>query len=558
MHKSEKTALSGVHWPLALILLVAFAIRLYSVGFGLPALNDPDELTFELGAIKMLSGPTLNPGWFGHPATTTMYVLAILTIGIFGIGHLLGWFPTIGSFADAIYADPSWVMLPGRIAMAVFAVGTIYLTYRLTRELFDRRVALAAAALLAINPVHITWSQIIRSDMMACFFMLLAMLAALRILREDRWRDHVLAALWLAAATATKWPYALVALAVIGAAARRATTHPAERRRSLLRLVATGAMAVAFLLLISPYLLLDFTTALRHMHGEAQVHHLGATGGAPWENAWWYVAGPIAGSFGLAGLALAAVGIPQLARQREALVVVLPVLVGFFLLLCIQNLVWERWALSLIPLLAISAAAALTPLIASLAGRLSRPLSVAAIALLAAAIALPPLMRSASDTRARLHDTRQLASDWARAHIPPGSTILIEHFAFDLLPQPWDFMFPLGDVGCVDVRDYLAGKVQLSKVQSSRGARANIDFGTVAPDKRDTCRTDYAILTQGDRYAAERQAFPAEDAAYRAFIAQGELAATFSPEPGKVGGPIVRIVRFTRPTDGQTIDQRAR
>ncbi|RYE51272.1 MAG: hypothetical protein EOP18_12365, partial [Rhizobiaceae bacterium] len=66
------------------ILAIALAFRLYSVAFGLPALNDPDELTFELGAIKMLSGPTLNPGWFGHPATTTMYVLAVLTIAIFG------------------------------------------------------------------------------------------------------------------------------------------------------------------------------------------------------------------------------------------------------------------------------------------------------------------------------------------------------------------------------------------------------------------------------------------------------------------------------------------
>lgn len=523
---------------LSLILLAALAVRLYSVHFGLPALNDPDELTFELGALKMLGGPTLNPGWFGHPATTTMYVLAVLTLAALGLGLLLGWYASPAAFADAVYADPSLVLLPGRVAMVLFAVATIYLTYRLAQALFDRRVALIAAALLAINPVHVTWSQIIRSDMMACFFMLLCMLAALRIARRDRWRDYVLAALWLGAAMATKWPYALSALAVLGAAGLRMARYPGERTRTLVRLALFGAMALGFLFLISPYLLLDHETALRNMHGEAQVHHLGATGGAPWENAWWYVTGPIATGLGVVGLALAAWGLALLARRREAGAVILPVLVGFFLLLCIQNIVWERWALSLMPLLAIAGALGLVALVERVGSRWPGLASRGALAAVLAAALLPLSLRAAADTRARLDDTRQRASAWALAHVAPGSTVLLEHFAFDLLPQPWRFLFPFGDVGCVDVRAMLGGKVQLSTVQAGRGARSNVDYGTVAPGKRASCRADYAILTQADRYAAERGAFPAEDAAYQALIAQGTVVASFAPEPGKVGGPV--------------------
>ena len=532
-------------WSLPAILLISLAIRLYSVGFGLPALNDPDELTFELGAIRMLSGPTLNPGWFGHPATTTMYVLAALTILVFGVGHLLGRFPTIDAFADAIYADPSWVMLPGRVAMAVFAVATIYLTYRLARELFDRHTALAAAALLAVSPVHVTWSQIIRSDMMACFFMLLGMLAALRILRHDRWRDYVLAALWLGAAMATKWPYALTALAVIGAVAARGLAQPAERMRGLIRLALCGGLALFFLFLISPYVVLDYQTALRNMHGEAQVHHLGATGGAPWDNAWWYVSGPLAAGLGWPGLAFAAAGLIMLARQREAAAIVLPVVVGFAIVLCVQNLVWERWVLSLMPLLAIAAAAAFVALGRRICGLPRGPAGVA-IGLAALALLVPPVLRAASDARARVNDTRQMASRWAVAHVAPGSTVLLEHFAFDLLPQPWRFLFPFGSVGCIDAKAALGGKIQLSTVQSGRGSRTNIDYGTVAADKRGSCAADYAILTQGDRYAAESGAFPEEAAAYRALMARGTLVASFVPEAGKVGGPTVRIVKFSR------------
>ena len=49
---------------------------------------------------------------------------------------------------------------------------------------------------------------------MASFFMLLCLLSALEIARHDRRRDYGLAALWLGAAIATKWPFALSALAI--------------------------------------------------------------------------------------------------------------------------------------------------------------------------------------------------------------------------------------------------------------------------------------------------------------------------------------------------------
>ena len=529
---------------LFVLLVIAAGARLSSVHFGLPALNDPDELTFQLGALHMLRGPLLNPGWFGHPATTTMYVLAVVTVGVFGIGHLLGWFPTVGAFANAIYANPTWVMLPGRVMMVFFSLGTIYLTYRLGSKLFCRRTGLAAAALLAFNPVHITWSQIIRSDMMACFFMLLGVLAAVRIARDDRWRDHVLAALWIGAAMATKWPYAVTALAVCGAVALRVTACPGDRWRNVMRLMLVGAMSLGFLFLISPYLLLDYQTASRNMVGEAQqydVRHLGATAGAPWENAWWYLQGPLRAGLSFAGLGLATGGLLIFARRRETLAVVMPVILGFTATLCFQSLVWERWAISLMPLLAIAAAAALTRLAAYAGSK-----RAAASAVLLGLTLAPLVVTSQADARARLNDTRQIAGRWAKAHVAPGSTVMIEHFAFDLISEPWRFLFPLGDAGCADAKALLSGKVQLSAVEQRRGARTNVDYGTVAPDMRKTCHADYAILTQYDRYAAEHTAFPVEYGAYRDLIAHGRVVASFAPEVGRSSGPVVRIVRFAR------------
>lgn len=531
---------------LALILLGGLALRLHGVAFGLPALNDPDELTFELGAVRMLRGPTLNPGWFGHPATTTIYLMAVITVAVFLTGRIAGWFSSIGVFGNALYTDPSWVILPGRIAMILFSVGTVYLTYRMTCRLFDRRTGLVAAALLAVNPIHIAWSQIIRSDIMASFFMLLCMLAALRIYREGRWRDHVWASLWLGVSVATKWPSAIAAVAIAGALILRAIEQPEERRRSLTRFCLVGAMSIGFMLLTSPFMLLDYKTLIHNLHGEAQVHHLGATGGSLWENLWWYLSGPVLTGLGMAGAALTLWGLAILARRREALAVVLSVTLALFLLLCGQKLIWERWALPLMPMLAIAGAAGMMAVGGLLARHLPRPLALTASAFVLAITLVSPMLRAEADARARLNDTRQLASAWARTHVPADSTIMVEHFAFDLEPDPWRFLFPLGDVGCIDARALLHGKVQMTAIEAGRGGRSNIDYGTVAAAKRGTCTADYAILTQYDRYAAERRVFPTEYAAYRELISRGQLVATFSPEYGKVGGPVTRIIRFPR------------
>ena len=121
---------------------------------------------------------------------------------------------------------------------------------------------------------------------------------------------------------------------------------------------------------------------------------------------------------------------------------------------------------------------------------------------------------------------------------------MVEHFAFDLLPNPWTFYFPLGDLGCVDANAWLRGKVSYAPIEKGRAGRSNVDYGTIAPAAAMTCRTDYAILTQYDRYAAERDHFPAEFDAYRRLLARGRIVATISPIAGVSSGPVVRIVAF--------------
>lgn len=530
--------------PLVGVMLVAALLRVSTAHFGLPALNDPDELMFQMGAVRLVGQQTLNPGWFGHPATTTIYLLAVIDLLVFAIGWVVGLFASPMDFADRIYSDPSWVILPGRLAMVVFGVLCVWLTWRLASELFSRRVGIAAAALLAVNPLHITYSQIIRSDIMATAFMLLAMLAALRIARGGGLADWAKAALWLALAIITKWPFAIGGLAVIGAAVLLSRESAGAWRKLAHRLAIFVLLVIVFAVFLSPYMLLDFETLLRNLRGEARAVHLGATGGTAFENLWWYLTVPIVGSFGAAaGLAITG-GLLAIARQREAGLVIIPVMIGFLAVISSQALIWERWALPLLPLLAIAGGLGAVRLIDWLAHHLPRVMAQGGAALLVLVLLAPALIRFSGDTRERLNDTRQIASRWVEGQIAPGSTVIVEHFGFDLLAQPWRFVFPLGRVGCVDARLMIAGKAQYSAIDTGRGERSNVDYGTMDPALAVTCRADWAILTQFDRYEAEQSQFPREYANYARLLAGGEIVATIAPKPGEIGGPIVRIVKL--------------
>lgn len=527
---------------LALVVLLGLALRLHGIGFGLPALNDPDELIFELGATRMLTGPTLNPGWFGHPATTTMYVLAAVNAGTFVLGWLSGTYPDPQAFLRAIYLDPGIVMLPGRAAMAVFGALCVWRTWRLGQALDGTFAAIVAALLVACSPVMVHYSQIIRSDMMGTVFMLLCLGSALRIAQHGRMADYGWAALWLALAVASKWPFAITLLAVFGAAIARVRQRQ-EPAPLVMRAVLTFlALAFVLLLLISPFLVLDYPTVIRNLGGEARTQHLGATGGGLFDNAWWYISGRFVTGLGLPGLLLAAAGLVLLTRDRRLALVILPVLAGHMLIICLHDLRWERWSVPALPLLAIAAgmaASRLVQLVSKSEQAWLRPIVCASLVVSSGALAFPAWQEAA----ARTNDTRQMATRWADANIPPGKAVLVEHFAFDFVSRPWTTLFPMGDAGCVDARALLDGRVDYRVVEAARGSRSNVDYGTLPASRRSACTPDYLILMELERYRAERDRFPQQWAAYAGLLERADVATVIRPQPGISVGPVITILR---------------
>lgn len=543
--KAALTSPSGI--AIALILIAAVVLRLQGIGFGLPALLDPDEPIFMIIALKLLVNQTLNPGWFGHPGSTTIYTLALVEIWVFVTGYLSGRFANATAFATAAYHDPSILFLPGRYLMVFFGTVCIALTCLITRRLFDLRTGLVAAALLAANPLHIKWSQVIRTDVHASVFMLLCVLASIAIARRGRLRDYIWAGAMIGLASATKWPSAMIAAAPLGACICRLIANPEGRTRDLRYLAVTILAAPVALVIASPYLAIDAATVLRHAAGEEQRHHLGATGGSLLWNLGWYVGDPLRGSIGLLGLVATTVGLALTGtRSRIALATIVVPALTFLLLICSQRIIWARWIVPILPMLSIFAAVAVIAGADWLARRIKRvPPPVWAVAI-SVVLLVPMLVTGRSEAVARGSETRHRAALWAKAHIPAGSRVVIEHLGFDMVDQPWTFLTPAGNVGCVDAGSYLKKRIGYDAIDGWRSGKYIVDIGTIDPATLDSCRADFAILSDYDRYRAEAPFYPEELAMYRRFLTDGRVLATFAPAPGISTGPVVRIIGFDR------------
>ncbi|WP_114952194.1 ArnT family glycosyltransferase [Sphingosinicella terrae] len=525
----------GEHGPILGLLCLAALLRLDGIAFGLPALNDPDEPLFMMLAYGMLERGSPDPQWFGHPGTVTLYCLALIMGAVAVLGIASGRFSGIEDFAQAVYLDPAIVILPARLFVAANGVACVFLTYLVARRLWGRGAGLVAASVLAVNAVHIGWSQVIRTDVQASLFMQLCVLAAIRIHGSGGVRSHVLAGIFAGLACATKWPAAIIFLNPLAASLDRLRQGRGERKGLVLLLLMPGVSLLA----ASPFLLISYDVVLGDLAGEARPVHPGSTGFGLVGNLGWYLAGPLLLSFGWLGLPLALAGaLGAAVRSRPFLVAVCPAFLAFLLSISMQSLVWERWLVPLLPFLALGFAWAAVTIVGLTVARWRLIVSLG----LAAALALPMLQATHARSIERRNDTRQIASAWIRANVPPGSTILVEHAALDLLQGPWKIIFPLGSAGCVDAREMLGSQISAGDVQERRRGTPIVDLAHVDSEKLATCRADFAVLTRFDRYQAERRRFPTEHARYVSLTQAGRLLWMAAAREGVAGGPEVRIL----------------
>ena len=512
------------------ITLVGVLLRLRGVTWGLPYLYDPDEHLLVDPAVRFVTTGDLNPHSFIYPGSTVMYALGLAYCVYWIAGHFLGWFPDLQSFATLFSTNPTSFYLIGRVLAIVLATLAIPLTYALCRRMAGKGAALAAATFVAVSPLHIDYSRVVRTDPLVAVFTLAAMLCAVKAMESGSGKDFLLGGIFIGLATATKFPGISGAIIVVVAAglAQLQPPVPWTKRVHWLGLASLGGIIGFFA--AAPYVV----TALREVYWSLVVEgshaHLSATGGRGLPNYLWYLKGPLSEAVGWPLEILALVGFVASCRVRSRPRLLLASYSLLFLLgigLSLKR--WDRWIVPLTPFVAILAAIGLESAARAVAWLRERPIvqDLAVVGL--GVILVVPSVTEALQRGGSTSDTRDVAKAWVEGHVPRGSKVAVEQHTPPISRD--------------DYQVFVVLRGELQKDTTTRGFKGVLgDMKTLDPLRAKAI--DYALLSNfSDRYEAEKKSYPDEVRFYEELFGASDLLYELKPT-GRTKGPVVRVLKL--------------
>jgi 4-amino-4-deoxy-L-arabinose transferase-like glycosyltransferase len=409
---------------LTAVLLLAAALRAFGIYSGLPFLYDPDEAVFVGRAGSILANRDLNPHFFGHPGSTSIYLLSVLYALIFWLGSLFGAYDGTAAFKNAYFQDPTLFYLSGRILFALFGIASVFLLFRTVRRAFGPAVGLMSALILALSPVHVEFSRLIRTDILMTFLVLVVLRYSQEILEKHDGRSHFLAGFFLGLAIVTKYPAAVGASLIIAASLLR---NP-NRFSAVRLLLISGAACILGMFIGSPFLFIDYRQVLSDFRAENLNSTLGGTGDGFFANLLWYARAPILHNLSAPGMVFAAVGVIALilkGGKNGILFLVFPLL--FWCFIAFLRIRWPRWIIPLVPFVAVFAAVGCVRASSWVRSKISTRWKAIPLPMFFLLLAIPMARLDVLvGLMAHRKDTRTLARDWVVKHVPRGSRLLVE------------------------------------------------------------------------------------------------------------------------------------
>ena len=129
-------------------LLIALAVRLWGIGFGLPlASARPDETQIAGPAVGYLTG-NLEPPFFQWPALF-QYIVAVAYVVFALVTRPFGGYATLAAFAESRRQSLTVFLLIPRLLVVVLAVVTVWWLFNIGRRRFGAAVGHVAALFLA-------------------------------------------------------------------------------------------------------------------------------------------------------------------------------------------------------------------------------------------------------------------------------------------------------------------------------------------------------------------------------------------------------------------------
>lgn len=411
------------------IVIAAAALRVWNTDAGIPHALGQDEPQVMNRVSHMMHTGDFNPHFFDWPSLT-FYLHLVLACFTFLAGAMRGAWSTL----DQVNAPELY--LAGRQVTALIGAGTVALTIAVGRR-WGTGIALVAGALMAVVPPHVRESHYVLTDVPTGFFVLLALLMALRAFERQTTAAWVWAGLGVGLAASSKYngSIAIVMPAVAVIAAGGGVVVIVQR------LLLIGGAAAAGFLAGTPYAVLDLPKFLSD-YSRLAANFARERGGDPgWSIYLKHLLSALSWPAFLAALAGAVLALREsiLGPGRTKSLMLLAFVVTYFVVMARSFQIYGRYMLPLYPMLAILGAQALFAAV-GLASRRPRPapdrrrswlLAPALIALLAV-----PTYRSIDfNLTMGRPSTIDLALQWFLANAPEGSRVAIESGALHLPPK---------------------------------------------------------------------------------------------------------------------------
>jgi 4-amino-4-deoxy-L-arabinose transferase-like glycosyltransferase len=524
------------------IICGGLALRLFGIRNGLPYLYNVDEPDFVSISVHMLRTEHLNPHWWGHPGSTYLYMLEVLYGAIYVIGHVFHVYASPSQYQLRYFSDPTVFYLSGRILSTLFAAASIGLVYAIGARLFSRSAALFAAAIVAVAPYHVEVSRLVRTDILATFFVLCAFWFLTEAIRKsDSGRDYALSGIFAGLATATKYP-AFVFLAVIAVAV---VTLPSTARTRWKRLaLAVLGYAIGFVG-GSPLLLPNVRTVIKDLTFENRTNDLEASGGGFFNHLVSYVLQALPETIGWLGLILFIAGIVACARSPRREVRLLPIFPGLLIVfLSAPHLYRERWVIPALPFCALCAAYGLETAARRLSSVRGISFSRATFASIAVVTVAGLGWTDIVSAREASIDTRTQAANWIAAHVPEH-TRLLEEIDGPQLPRE-RFRYYIVSQSTKAIASAPPSELHFQLYRPDADWQS-ADIGELADASQIGANAiAYVVTSKYGVYARHARDYPDILAGYARVSALGERVFTASPQTGERSGPEIAIYHITK------------
>ncbi len=408
---------NNTFWLVLLVCLLALAIRMWGISFGLPGIDHGDESEVVNHAVRFGSGD-LNPHRFQY-GSLVQYLLFIIYGCYYVVGAIAGWHDSVHQFAVQFVRDPTPFYLIARGLSACFGAATVWITYAIGKRVKGEGTGIVAALLLALCYQHVVHSHYATVDAAVTFVFSCAVYRSLILLSDRRLSMYLYAGFFTGLAAGTKFNgvIALVAFAAahFSQAGRGRLADKLFSREWLLGLAAViGGHALA-----CPYFYIDFIAASGEIRALQSFH---ATTGF---NLWFYIRDIIRDYWGMPAGALCVIGLTRYLVTREVGLRVLS-----FTALCViifaslHRYVEAKYILCTFPLCAVLGAVLLKDLLSRISISYRSPMVLVVLLLL---IVHPAYLILQWDAERGSKSITLESKEWIEQHIPAGSKILLDN-----------------------------------------------------------------------------------------------------------------------------------